>query len=217
MILDNLDPKLIKVPSNLPIEGAIVFLHGYGSNGFDMMGLAHYFLEAFPNHIYVCPNAPHPCENSSFGFQWFSLLDRSPEAMIAGVTSTQTVHTLLEEISQRWALPTPKIALLGFSQGAMTAFYHGLCGNLTLGGVVGFSGRLILQDNMQVHHRPPLMVIHGGEDNVVPVSAYNHTLELLNTRKIGYEALFRPHLAHSIDETGVVRACSFLKRAWKLS
>lgn len=216
-MIENLDPKLIRIPSVETMEGAVVFLHGYGSNGFDMMGLQHYFAEHLPHHIYVCPNAPHPCENSSYGFQWFSLADRSPEAMIHGVSSTGTVRELIQTISEKWQIPTAKVALLGFSQGAMTAFYHGLCGDLTLGAVIGFSGRLILTEPMNILHRPPLMVIHGGEDNVVPVSAYNHTLELLNLRKVGYEALYRPHLAHSIDETSIVRACNFLKRTWKLA
>lgn len=217
MKIENIDPKLLKIPDNEKIQGALVFLHGYGSNGFDMMGLSHYFTDFLDHFVYVCPNAPYPCENSPFGYQWFSLLDRDPQAIIDSVIATTAVTELLHSICEKWGLSSTQIVLMGFSQGCMTALYHGLCGEMALGALVGFSGRLLLNEQTPILHRPPLLIIHGGEDNVVPLSAFDQALISLNQHKIGYEALFRPHLGHSIDETGLKETNRFLKRVFKIT
>lgn len=215
MRIDSLDHKLIKLPSHEKIEGALIFLHGYGSNGYDMMGLSHYFTESLPNYAYICPNAPTPCEASAFGFQWFSLKERSLTAMIQGVQSTTYVKELVQDVTKKWNISSSKIALMGFSQGCMTALYHGLCGEIIFGAIAGFSGRAIINEQVPIIHRPPVLIIHGGEDNIVPTNAFTNTIEIFNEQKVGYEALFRPHLAHSIDETGLHTTTRFLKRVLK--
>lgn len=216
MKLSDLPPKLMKIPENTPPKGVVIFLHGYGSNGHDMISLADHWVKEHPNLAYIAPNAPEHHESSSFGYQWFSLHNRDHNTLMEGLAHTTSVlNPLIEDITTSWNIPSHKIVLVGFSQGCMLGIYHGLYSKFAFGGVIGFSGRVIPNSHIPPAHKPPLLLVHGGDDDVVLPEDYHQGLGYLHEHRVGYEALFRPHLAHNIDDSGIQASLRFLGRIFR--
>ena len=100
----------------------VLLLHGVGADGNDLIGLAPYFAQALPDTAFVSPNAPYPCDMGPFGYQWFSLQDRSPPAILAGVQATAPIlNAFIDAELKRHNLADDRLALLGFSQGTARA------------------------------------------------------------------------------------------------
>lgn len=213
MKLSDLSAKLIRTPQTDKPTGVVVFLHGYGSNGHDMISLADHWVHDHPDLAFIAPNAPNNHESSAFGYQWFSLNGRSHENIMEGLAhTTSVINPLIDDISAKWDIPSHKIVLVGFSQGCMLGIYHGLYSKFAFGGVIGFSGRVIPNSHVSPAHKPPLLLIHGGDDDVVLPEDYHEGLGYLHEHRVGYEALFRPHLAHNIDDSGIQASRRFLNR-----
>src|SRR5215510_13032019 len=130
-------------PSQAPASGGkpkqlVVLLHGYGSNGDDLIGLAPFFAQALPDAEFLSPNAPFPCEMSPFGFQWFSLEDRSPEMKLGGTRlAAQILDQFLDAELARRDLKDPDLALVGFSQGTMMSLHVGPRRPNAMAGILG--------------------------------------------------------------------------------
>lgn len=193
----------------------IVFLHGYGADGQDLISLAPIFAEHFPDAAFVSPNAPYPCEMSPWGRQWFSLLDRSPAALRAGAASAEPIlNHFLDDMLARFELTAHQLALIGFSQGTMMSLYAAPRRTQAIAGVVGYSGvihpdALLPQD---VRSTPPVCLIHGDQDEVVPYTSLSISADTLRNVGIRAEEHTRPHLGHGIDEQGITIAIDFLKK-----
>src|SRR5262245_17269005 len=136
-------------PSQPPASGGkpkqlVVLLHGYGSNGDDLISLAPFFAQALPEADFLSPNAPFPCEISAFGFPWIGFEDRSPEMMLGGVRlATEILDRFLDAELTRRGLKDRDLALVGFSQGTMMSLHAGPRRPSAIGGILGFSGSLI--------------------------------------------------------------------------
>ncbi|USO01388.1 MAG: phospholipase [Alphaproteobacteria bacterium] len=216
MKLADFSHKLIRGPESGEATGAIIFLHGYGSNGHDMISLADHWINDHPTLAYIAPNAPTHHESSAFGYQWFSLQDRSHTALMDGLAhTTASLNSLIDDVTKAWKIPSHRIVLVGFSQGCMLGIYHGLYSKHIFGGVIGFSGRVIPNNYIAPLHKPPLLLIHGGDDDVVLPEDYHEGLGYLHEHRVGYEALFRPHLGHNIDEAGIQASRRFLNRIFQ--
>ena len=124
-------------------EQIVVLLHGYGSNGQDLISLAPYFAQKLQNTVFISPDAPFPCE-IGFGYQWFSLAEYTPEKLLEG---TQGAHPILDSyldnLLEEYNLSNNNIALVGFSQGTMMSLYTGLRRKSPISGILGYSGALI--------------------------------------------------------------------------
>jgi len=200
-------------PASGSIKKIIVFLHGVGANGDDLIGLGRVFAPVFPDTLFVSPNAPHPYDMAPMGYQWFSLMERSPEAMLNGVKdAAKYVNAYLDSLLKQHHLKDKDMALIGFSQGTMVALYTALRRPNACAGVVGYSGALLGADvpTDPFASKPPVCLVHGEEDMVVPFTAMEHAVRILKRAEIEYEAHPRPHLGHGIDEEGLEIAAHFL-------
>jgi len=197
-----------------PADSLVVLLHGYGADGNDLIGLAPDLAAVLPKTLFVSPHAPFPCE-MGFGRQWFSFQDRTPAAIMAGTRAAADIlNGFLDELLARFALKDSRMALVGFSQGAMMALHVAPRRIAASGGVVGFSGRLLddgsLTKEIKVH--PPVLLIHGEADEVVPVSSLGEAEAGLKAAGVTVETMRRPGLAHGIDPEGIAAATFFLRR-----
>lgn len=193
----------------------IVLLHGYGSNGRDLISLAPYWQQAVPDALFISPDAPFPFEmggGDDSMRQWFSLAEYTPEKLLEGA---QTAHPILnnyvDKLLKDYGLPADKMALVGFSQGTMMALYTGLRRKTPLAGILGYSGALVGLDSVDNKSpKPPLQLIHGEADSVVPVEAYHKAVQQLGEKGYKVSGHTTPHLEHSIDGQGVESGAKFL-------
>ena len=198
-----------------PAESLIVFLHGVGADGDDLIALAPYFAEALPGAAFVSPHAPFPCDMAPMGRQWFSLLDRSMPALLDGVRSVQPILDAFLDAELAAAGLTPdRLALVGFSQGTMTSLYAAPRRAAPVAGVVGYSGALIGAETLadEASSRPPILLVHGEADPVVPFAAMGAAHQALTAAGFETKAMARPGLPHSIDPEGIASGTAFLKQ-----
>src|SRR6478752_1078294 len=135
-------------PSRPPVAGGkprhlVILLHGLGADGNDLIGLQQYWGRLVPEAEFVSPNAPFPCDMAGYGYQWFSVQDRSPPSVRA---AAPTLDAYIDEELQKRGLSESEAALVGFSQGTMMALFVGLRRAKPLAGILGYSGRLIATD-----------------------------------------------------------------------
>jgi phospholipase/carboxylesterase len=191
----------------------VVLLHGVGADGQDLIGLAPMLAERLPHALFVAPDGPQPCDMAPYGRQWFSLQDRRPAALLAGVKrAAPQLDAFLDELLARHGLDESRLALLGFSQGTMTALHVAPRRRRPVAAVLGFSGALLGAEALpqEVRSRPPVMLIHGDADDVVPVDAMFMAVEGLQAAEIPVQWILRPGLPHSIDPYGIDAGARFL-------
>ncbi len=215
------DALALDGPRRAPASGIakhlVVLLHGWGANGDDLIGLAPYLAQGLPDTAFASPNAPYPCEANPIGLQWFSLMDRNDAQMLAGLRlAASLVDAFLDEELARHDLPPEALALVGFSQGTMLALHVGLRRKVAPAQIVGFSGGLIggTQLPAEITARPPVLLVHGTSDPVVPYKASEMVAEALKAQSVPVELMLRPNLAHSIDEAGIAAAQAALAGAF---
>ena len=205
-------------PSQPPAAGGkprhiVILLHGLGADGSDLLGLAPYWARLLPHAVFLAPNAPFPCDMAPYGFQWFSLQDRTPEMILAGVRAAAPVlEGFIDETLAKHGLDERALALVGFSQGTMMSLHVGLRRKRPVAGILGYSGALVGAEGLgtEIRARPPVLLVHGDADEIVPVQAMDRAAAGLRAHGIAVETLRRPGLPHSIDEEGLTRGGAFL-------
>ena len=198
-------------------QSLVIFCHGYGSNGADLIGLAPYLARALPNTAFVSPNAPQPVPGYPGGYQWFPISQLDPALMASGVRqATAALDRFIDAELKRHALPASKCALVGFSQGTMMSLHVGLRRAEPLGAIVGFSGMLTAPERLEaeIASRPPVLLAHGDLDDRIPVHALATAREALAKAGVGCRWLIEPGLPHSIGEAGMAVGGSFLRAAF---
>ena len=198
-----------------PARALVILLHGLGADGNDLIGLAPVWAPHLPHVEFVSPNAPYPCDMAPFGRQWFSLQDRSPETILGGVQAAWPIlDAYIDEQLERTGLAPSQLALVGFSQGTMMSLYVAPRRSETIAGVVGYSGTLIGADSLaeDAISRPPITLVHGTADDVVPVERLPAAEQALNAAGFEVTTTTCPGLGHSIDQTGLQVGLEFLHR-----
>jgi phospholipase/carboxylesterase len=212
----------ISGPSFGPLAGGaprqlVLLLHGWGADGNDLIGLAPHLGRVLPQAEFLSPHAPFPCE-TGYGRQWFGLSDRTPVRMLAGIRAVAPIMDgfIDDELAKR-TLDEASLALVGFSQGTMVSLHVALRRAKPVAGVVGFSGRLLAEELLgeEIRSRPPILLIHGAADEVLPVESLHRAESLLKALGVPVEAHERPGLGHGIDEFGLTEAARFLKTVFK--
>lgn len=201
-------------PSVTP-KSAVLLLHGLGSSADDLIELAPYMAPALPHTVFISPNAPQPCDMAPMGYQWFSLQQRSPESMWQGAQqSTRQLMQMIEDVKAEFGLPANKIALLGFSQGTMMSLHVAPRLPEPLAAVVGIAGALVGPEHLatDIRSRPPVLLVHGQMDNVVPYEAMQMAQSVLQRNNVAVETLTRPRMAHNVDDETLTRATEFLSQ-----
>ena len=165
-----LDTKLIKPESGKEIKNIIVLLHGYGGDGNDIAQVTLNWKRFLPNTLFVCPNAPEKCLISPSGYQWFDLSKDNDEFILNESKKNEIIlKKFLNEVKEKFSLPNSKICLSGFSQGCMMSINLGLTSKNKFSCVVGFSGKIIDQEDLKQRMRTStnILLIHGDSDQVV--------------------------------------------------
>jgi phospholipase/carboxylesterase len=216
-LLPDLSGPIHKPGSGGKPRQLVVLLHGVGADGNDLIGLAPYWAARLPDAEFVSPDGPFPCDMAPFGRQWFSLQDRSPAAILAGVQATAPIlDAFLDSALAARGLEDRQLALVGFSQGTMMSLYVGLRRARPPAGIVGYSGALVGADALprEIRSRPKVLLVHGDADEVVPVHALSIAATGLTAAGVPVEILTRPGLGHGIDEEGLTRGGEFLHQAF---
>lgn len=195
----------------------VVFLHGYGADGADLLGLADPLAPHLPGAAFVAPDAPEPCVNNAFGRQWFPIpwLDGSSEAAAAEsmARSVAALDAFLDARLAEEGLTEAALALVGFSQGTMMALHVAPRRAAAMAGVVGFSGRLLQPERLGAEARvkPPVLLLHGDADPVVPFADMEVAGQALVAAGFDTYGHVMRGTGHGIAPDGLGVALQFLK------
>ena len=221
----SLEGPRIGPASGGPARQLVVLLHGLGADGQDLIELAAHWGPALPDAAFVAPDAAEACDMGPYGRQWFSLQDRRPAVMAAGALAARgALDGFLDAELGRLGLPGSALALAGFSQGCMMALYTGLRRAVPPAAILGYSGALLAPESLapeslakEVTNRPQVLLVHGEADDIVPVQATRAAEAALRQAGVPVEALYRPGLAHGIDEAGLAAGRRWLEAAFGTS
>ncbi|SMX50053.1 alpha/beta hydrolase [Maliponia aquimaris] len=207
-----------KGPASGETRSCVIFLHGYGANGADLLGLADPLAEYLPDTLFLAPDAPEACAGAPFGFQWFPIpwIDGSSEeeSMAGMARAVDDLNAFLDAVMVDEDLLPEQVALFGFSQGTMMSLHVGPRRDEELAGIVGFSGRLLAPELLadEVRSKPPILLVHGDQDDVVPVQSLPQAAEAL--QEAGFTEVFAHVMkgtAHGIAPDGLGVALAFLR------
>ena len=165
-----LDSTIIKPEDNKEIKNAIILLHGYGGDGKDISMLSLNWKRYLPNTIFICPNGHESCSINPSGFQWFDLTKDDPKYIIEqSIKAENKLNQFIDEVKNEFKLKNNNICLSGFSQGCMMSINLGLTSEEEFNCIVGFSGKIIDQENLKSRKKnlTNILLIHGDSDQVV--------------------------------------------------
>ena len=165
-----LNTTIIKPEASAKIESAIILLHGYGGDGKDISVLSLNWKRHLPNTVFICPNGPEQCPINPSGFQWFDLTEDDPKYILKeSINAEKKLNQFIDEIKDKFSLEKNKICLSGFSQGCMMSINLGLTSNQEYNCIVGFSGKIIDQEDLRLRKKVSTntLLIHGDSDQVV--------------------------------------------------
>jgi phospholipase/carboxylesterase len=211
---------MIDGPRVTPFSGTaprslVILLHGYGSNGEDLIGLAPHWQALLPTTAFVSPNAPEPCPGAPGGYQWWAFGGAGRgDRGAAAARAAPVLDAFIDAELARYGLTEAELALVGFSQGTMMALQVGLHRRRTLAGIVGYSGMLADEAGLAdpAITRPPILLIHGDADPMIPVAAFHQAKAAFDRNGFVVESHVSPGLGHSIDLAGLQLGGQFLAR-----
>ena len=196
----------------------VVFLHGYGADGKDLIDLANPFAMAMPNASFISPDAPNPCAMSPSGREWFPI-DQIPTGAI---TASESLLNLIQAEANSLDLSFKEVILIGFSQGAMMSMQCLLINEYQFGAIIGYSGALRIENieaannqiikGKHIYANTPVLLVHGEQDEVVPFQSLMNSKSLLNQVGFDVKTLSRPNLGHGIDPEGISAGMELLKK-----
>jgi phospholipase/carboxylesterase len=200
----------------------VVFLHGYGADGNDLIDIGRAWQAALPDTAFVSPHAPEPCAGAPYGRQWFPLTFRDPDERWRGVEAARpALDAFLDGELASHGLGPGQLALVGFSQGTMMALHAGLRRPVAPAAIVGYSGLLVAPtgktpDAMagEVTARPPVLLVHGDQDQVIPPEALMVSVGGLGQLSVPVEFHLSRGIGHGIDGDGLALGGSFLAKAF---
>ncbi|BDW85206.1 alpha/beta hydrolase [Roseicyclus marinus] len=204
-------------------DSMVIFLHGYGADGQDLLGLAEPLAPHLPNTMFLAPNAPERCGMNPMGYQWFPIpwIDGSSEEEAAEglARAADDLNAFLDRVMVEADMIPEQVALVGFSQGTMMSLHVAPRRDEAFAGVVGFSGRLLAPETLvdEVVVRPPVLLIHGDQDDVVPISSLPAAAEAL--QGAGWSEVYAHVMkgtAHGIAPDGLSVALAFLRERFGL-
>lgn len=214
------DYRLPPLTNSAP-QRAVIFLHGLGDSGSGgLLSIGEVWQPHLPDCEFMCPDAPFPFDMgpSDFGGrQWFSLQTYEQAAMLEGVKeATPYLDEYIDDIMESRDLTADQIALVGFSQGTMMALYATPRRAKAVSCIVGYSGHLIGGDSLALEKKssPPVLLIHGKLDEVVPFAAMDAAAQSLTKNGISVATLACPTIGHTIDDIGVREGLRFIKSHW---
>ena len=209
-------PRL--APRSARARQLVIILHGYGADGNDLIEIAKVWQPLLPDAAFVAPHAPEPCEQAPTMRQWFALTFRDPDERWVGVNKARPVlERFIDAELARLDLPASALALVGFSQGTMMALHVGLRRAVPPAAIVGYSGLLVLPPDgdldtvaAEISVRPPVLLVHGQEDDVIPAQALFQAADVLAALGVPTQWHMSAGVGHSIDPEGLRHGGEFL-------
>ena len=197
-------------------QSVVVFLHGYGADGADLLGLADVLGPHLPGTAFYAPNAPEPCANNPMGFQWFPIpwLDGSSEAQAreSMQQSAADIDAFLDRVLVDEGLSPERMVVVGFSQGTMMSLHVAPRRAKPVAGIVGFSGRLLAPESLgEVTVKPPILLVHGDQDPMVPFADMGLAADALKKADFSVHTHVMKGTGHGIAPDGLSVALAFIR------
>ena len=209
-----LDPLSKNKPKN-----AVILCHGYGGDGNDISILANYWKAHLPDTIFICPDAPEKCAASPTGFQWFDLMDQSPEQVLAkSLVAENKLNKLIDEVKEQNHLNADQIILGGFSQGCMIVLQTGIKRKDKINSIIGYSGRIIDTNHLSknINSRPNITLMHGDKDQIVTVDSFLEAKDFFGKNNYDVETKIFKNCEHRIPTEGSSLGLQFIKKHFNL-
>ena len=213
--------KIVNGSSLQPLSGGgpkqiVLLLHGYGSNGADLISLAPHWQRELPDALFLAPNAPQRLNNMAAGYQWWPLSTFTPLALANGAASAApAIEAFIDRKLSQYGLAEANLAIVGFSQGTMMALHVGLRRRRQLAAIVGYSG--MLTGGHELSHlpitKPPVLLVHGSADPIVPVAALHAAQVELEHLGVEVSAHVSTGVGHSVDPVGLRMGGEFVAKA----
>lgn len=218
MTIQKLDGPRVPPKDGAKADRLVIFVHGYGANGDDLIGLAPYFQKVMPTAAFASPNAPERVPGQPFGYQWFGITRLDPQLMAAGADSAAPIlNAFIDEELARLGLDGTRLALVGFSQGTMMSLHVGLRRAVQPAAILGYSGALVAPERLasEMTVRPPIALIHGDSDPMVPVTRLQEAVNTIGATGLPVRWHVSRGVGHSIDPEGLHLGVGFLKDAFE--
>ena len=210
-----LDSIIIKPEEGVEIKYAIILLHGYGGDAKDISMLTLNWKRHMPNTVFICPNGHEVCAINPSGFQWFDLTKDDNNYIIdQSIKAEEKIKSFISEIKKKFNLKNNQICLSGFSQGCMMSLNVGLTSEEKFSCIVGFSGKIIDQDNLRlrIKNSTDALLIHGDADQVVPSTHLLETKDFLIRNNIEVETFLIKNCDHNIPIEASSTALKYIQK-----
>jgi len=208
-----LNSIIIKPEDGIEIKNAVILLHGYGGDGKDISMLSFNWKRHMPNTVFICPNGHEVCAINPSGFQWFDLTKDDPDYILEqSIKAEKKIQKFINEIKQEFNLTNNKICLSGFSQGCMMSLNVGLTSEEKFLCIVGFSGKIIDQNNLKerINNSTDTLLIHGDVDQVVPSIHLLEAKDFLIRNSVEVETLLIKDCDHHIPVEASSTALNYI-------
>ena len=208
-----LNSIIIKPKNEIEIKNAVILLHGYGGDGKDISMLSLNWKRHMPNTVFICPNGHEVCLINPSGFQWFDLTKDDPDYILEqSIKAENKIQKFINEIKQEFNLTNDKICLAGFSQGCMLSLNVGLISEEKFSCIVGFSGKIIDQNNLKgrIKNFSDVLLIHGDADQVVPSTYLLEAKDFLIRNGINVQTLLIKNCDHNIPMEASSTALNYI-------
>ena len=215
-----LDSIIIKPEEGIEIKHAVILLHGYGGDGKDISMLTLNWKRHMPNTVFICPNGHEACPINPSGFQWFDLTkDDTDYILDQSIKAEEKIKLFINEIKQEFNLQNNQICLSGFSQGCMMSLNVGLTSEEKFSCIVGFSGKIINQNNLKlrIKNSTDILLIHGDADQVVPSTYLLEAKDFLIRNNVGVETLLLKNCDHHIPVEASSTALNYILKKISIS
>ena len=214
-----LTTKIVQPENDVLINNAVILLHGYGGNGKDISMLTLNWKRFLPNTIFICPNGSEVCPINPTGFQWFDLTKDDPQYILDQSKKAETkLNQFINEVKNEYNLKNSQICLSGFSQGCMMSINLGLTGDESYNCIVGFSGKIINQDDLLKRKScsAKILLLHGDLDKVVSPTFLLEAKDFLIRNNIEIETNIIKNCEHSIPVESSSIALNYIKNNFKI-
>ena len=208
-----LDAVIIKPEKVTEIRNAVILLHGYGGDGKDISMLSLNWKRYMPNTVFICPNGHEICQINPSGYQWFDLTKDDPDYILEqSIKAENKIQKFINEIKQEFNLINSKICLAGFSQGCMMSLNVGLIAEEKFSCIVGFSGKIIDQNNLKgrIRNSTDILLIHGDADQVVPSTHLLEAKDFLIRNNLEVQTLLIKNCDHHIPMEASSTALNYI-------
>ena len=211
----SLNTIILEPLSKTKPKNAVILCHGYGGDGKDISILAGYWKSYLPDTIFICPDAPEKCDASPSGFQWFDLMDQTPEQILSkSLVAELKLNKLIDEVKEKNNLSADQIAIGGFSQGCMISLQTGIKRKDKINSIIGYSGKIIDTTHLgkNIISRPKIILMHGDMDQVVTIDGLLEAKAFFSENNYEIETKIFKNCEHRIPTEGSSLGLQFIKK-----